>query len=120
MKPATPVTSQVLGADARCSRRLRYGAKITGSQWKGTRRAESGQSCAGALPADHTRRTLRLFSATRQSIFHSPRALSHNAYKSHHRRLLASPPFACAETMFGPLSRFCPIPVVIGLQRATW
>jgi hypothetical protein len=48
MNPATPVTTQTLGAERSCSRRWGYGAKITSSQWKCTRRADSGQSCAGA------------------------------------------------------------------------
>jgi hypothetical protein len=48
MKPATPVMTQTLGADANCSRRRRYGAEITSSQWKSTRRADSGRVRAGA------------------------------------------------------------------------
>jgi peptidoglycan/xylan/chitin deacetylase (PgdA/CDA1 family) len=71
----------------------------------------------GTTTARSSRRTLRLSSVPRQSIFHSPRALSYNAYKSYHHRLLASSRFARAEATFGSLSRFCPIPVVIGLQR---
>jgi hypothetical protein len=35
MKPATPVTSQARGADAKCSRRFRYGAEIKRSRgWR--------------------------------------------------------------------------------------
>ena len=80
MNPATPVTTQTLGAETSCSRRWGYGAKITSSPWKSTRRADSGQLCAGARPPDHTRRIARLSSATRQSIFHSPHALAHVAH----------------------------------------
>ena len=43
MNPATPVTTQILGAETSCSRRRRYSGEITSSQWKSTRRAESEQ-----------------------------------------------------------------------------
>lgn len=42
MKPATPVTSQLLGADVKCSRRRGYGAEIKRSQWKSTRHLIQG------------------------------------------------------------------------------
>jgi hypothetical protein len=63
MNPATPVMTQTFGAETSCSRRRRYDAEITSSQWKGTRRADSGQVCAGAHLPDHTRRASRLSSA---------------------------------------------------------
>lgn len=59
MNPATPVTTQTLGADNSLSRRRRYDAEITSSQWKGARQADSGRLCAGAQPLDQTRRTSR-------------------------------------------------------------
>ena len=43
MNPATPVTTQTLGAETSCSRRRRYSGEITSSQWRSTRRAESEQ-----------------------------------------------------------------------------
>ena len=43
MNPATPVTTQILGAETSCSRRRRYSGEMTSSQWKSTRRAESEQ-----------------------------------------------------------------------------
>jgi hypothetical protein len=78
MKPATPVTTQALGAETSWWRRWGYGAEITSSQWKGTRRADSGQLCAGAQPLDQTRRPSR--QSTRgdkaSSIPGEPKALS--------------------------------------------
>jgi hypothetical protein len=43
MNPATPVTTQILGAETSSSRSRRYRGEITSSQWKSTRRAESEQ-----------------------------------------------------------------------------
>ena len=81
MNPATPVTTQTLGADSSCARRWGYGAEITCSQWRCTRR-----QIQGSRAREHVHSILRAacrgILATRQSIFHSQHTAMHAIHKS--------------------------------------
>lgn len=111
MNPATPVTSQVFGADIKSARRLRKGARITSSQWKSSRRADSGQSAREhACPI--VRAAFAAFSAARQSIFHSGALLWRADYKSCFYRGLGPQREITNHECRLALSRYYPSPVV--------
>jgi len=82
MNPATPVTTQTLGAERNCSRRWRYGAEITSSQWREYPPSRFRAVVRGSTTARSNAPPTAAIHVRRQGIFHSHRAQGSQQYLS--------------------------------------